>query len=381
MPYQLPNEDQNLAVDSFRRFLNAEIRPVVREYRDRFIPKEVMRELTRKIAPFGLPGCTIPVEHGGMGWTYTMQCMLFEELVAVSCDIALVVMINGGIAKRLAIMAPDHIRERYLPGMLAGEVFGCTGISEPDVGSNVAELKARAVRDGDHFIVNGEKTWITNGHYSDFIICTVRGEKGLSHILIDREEHGYESRNIDKIGLRSQSTAQIFISDARVPATNLMGEEGAGLKNTMKMFEMARGQVGMLSVGLMRAALEDSIAYAKERKQFGKVIAGHQLVAAKIADMAMLLDAARLMCHRVFGMIDAGVRCDLQASMAKAFASEAAVKVCRDAVQLHGGNGITTEFNVERYLRDAVIIPIPDGTTEIQRLYISRHLTGVSAFA
>jgi alkylation response protein AidB-like acyl-CoA dehydrogenase len=278
------------------------------------------------------------------------------------------------------VSATPALRERYLPGVLAGKLFGSVAISEPDVGSNVAELKTRAVPDGDHFIINGEKTWISNGVYSDLVICTVRSDKGLSHILIDRQEHGYEARNIDKIALGSQSTAQLFFTDVRVPAANLIGPEGEGLKNTMKMFEHARGHVGTLSVGLMRAALEDSIAYAKERKQFGKVIASHQLVAAKIANMAMQLDAARLMCQRVFGMIDAGVRCDVQASMAKAFATEAAVHVCRDAVQLHGGNGITKEFNVERYLREAIVIPIPDGTTEIQQLIISRALTGVSAF-
>jgi acyl-CoA dehydrogenase len=379
MPYQLPTEEQNLAVESFRKFLQAEVKPVAKEYRDRFIPKAKMRELTERIADFGLPGCTIPVEYGGMGWSFTTQGMLFEELVACSCDIALCVMLNMGLTSMLCNARPE-VRERYMPDALAGKIFGSIGISEPDVGSNVAELKTRAVRDGDHFIVNGEKTWITNGVYSDVLICTVRGEKGLSHILIDRKEHGYESRNIDKIALGSQSTAQIFITDARVPATNIIGEEGEGLRNTMKVFENARAHVGTLSVGIMRTALEESIAYAKERKQFGKVIAAHQLIAAKLANMAIMVDAARLMCQRVFGLIDAGVRCDMQASMAKAFATEAAVKVCRDAVQLHGGNGITKEFNVERLLREAVIIPIPDGTTEIQQLIISRALTGVAAF-
>ncbi|QGZ58570.1 acyl-CoA dehydrogenase family protein [Paraburkholderia acidiphila] len=379
MPYQLPTEDQNLAVESFRKFLQSEVKPVAKEYRDRFIPKEKMRELTERIAEFGLPGCTIPVEYGGMGWSFTMQGMLFEELVACSCDIALCVMLNMGLASMLCNARPE-VRERYMPDVLAGKIFGSIGISEPDVGSNVAELKTRAVRDGDHFIVNGEKTWITNGVYSDVLICTVRGDKGLSHILIDRKEHGYESRNIDKIALGSQSTAQIFITDARVPATNVIGEEGEGLRNTMKVFENARAHVGTLSVGIMRAALEESIAYAKERKQFGKVIAAHQLIAAKIANMAIMVDASRLMCQRVFGLIDAGVRCDMQASMAKAFATEAAVQVCRDAVQLHGGNGITKDFNVERLLREAIIIPIPDGTTEIQQLIISRSLTGVAAF-
>ncbi|CAG9167893.1 Acyl-CoA dehydrogenase [Cupriavidus laharis] len=380
MPYQLPTEDQTLAVESFRKFLQSEIKPVAREYRDRFIPKEKMRELTQRIAEFGLPGCSIPAELGGMGLTFTMQGMLFEELVACSCDIALAVMINLGLPLLLT-GASQELRDKYMADALAGKIFSSVAISEPDVGSNVAELKTRAVRDGDHYIINGEKTWISNGEYSDVVVVTCRTESGLSHILVDRKEHGYESRNIDKIALGSQSTAQLFFQDVRVPVTNLIGKEGEGLKNTMKLFEVARGHVGTLSIGLMRASLEESIAYAKDRKQFGKPIAAHQLVAAKIANMAMLLDASRLMCHRVFGLIDAGIRCDMEASMAKAFATEAAVRACRDAVQLHGGNGITKEFNVERYLREAIIIPIPDGTTEIQQLAISRALTGISAFA
>lgn len=380
MPYQLPTEDQTLAVESFRKFLQSEIKPVAREYRDRFIPKEKMRELTQRIAEFGLPGCSIPAELGGMGMTFTMQGMLFEELVACSCDVALAVMINLGLPLLLT-GASQELRDRYMADALAGKIFSSVAISEPDVGSNVAEIKTRAVRDGDHYIINGEKTWISNGEYSDVVVVTCRTETGLSHILVDRHEHGYESRNIDKIALGSQSTAQLFFQDVRVPVTNLIGKEGEGLKNTMKLFEVARGHVGTLSIGLMRASLEESIAYAKDRKQFGKPIAAHQLVAAKIANMAMLLDASRLMCHRVFGLIDAGVRCDMEASMAKAFATEAAVRACRDAVQLHGGNGITKEFNVERYLREAIIIPIPDGTTEIQQLAISRALTGISAFA
>lgn len=379
MPYQMPTEDQKLAVEGFRRFLAAEIKPVAQEYKDRFIPKDKMREMTRKIARFGLPGCTIPVEYGGMGLPYTTQGLLFEELVACSVDIALTVMINNGSAKRM-VSAPPAIRDRYLPGLLAGEVFGCAGISEPDVGSNVAEIKTRAVRDGDHYVINGEKTWISNGFYSDFIMCFAKTESGLSQIVIDRKEHGYEARNIDKIALNSQSTAQVFITNARVPASNVIGDEGTGLRVAMQAFEHARAHVGMLSVGIARAAFEEAVVYAKERKQFGKPIAAHQLIAAKIADMAMLVDSARMMCFRVFGMMDAGIRCDLEASMAKAYATEAAVKVCREALMLHGGNGLTKAFNVERYLREAIVIPIPDGTTDIQRLFISRRITGISAF-
>ena len=379
MTYQLPTEEQRLAVESFRKFLNAEIKPIAREYVDRFIPKEKMREITQAIAEFGMPGAAVPVEHGGLGLGYVTQGMLFEELVTVSVDIGLCVMINNGAAEFL-VDAPAHLREKYLPGLLAGKIFGSFGISEPDVGSNVIDIKTRGVRDGDHFIINGEKTWISNGHYSDYIICTTRtGDRELSHILIDREEHGYESRNIEKIAMNSQSTAQIFITDARVPVANVIGQEGAALKNTMKVFEKARAHVGMLSVGLMRAAVEETIAYVTDRKQFGKPIAAHQLVSAKLAEMATLTDASRLMCFRALSLIDAGVRCDLQSSMAKWFATEMGVKVCRDAVQLHGGNGLTKAFQVERLAREAIVIPIPDGTTEIQKLVIGRGLTGISA--
>ncbi|MFJ4433396.1 acyl-CoA dehydrogenase family protein [Pseudomonas sp. NPDC089395] len=379
----MPSEEQRLAVESFRKFLDAEIRPVARRYGDQHIPKERMREITQGIAEFGLPGVSVAEEHGGLGLDLVTEAMLFEELCAVSVDIGLCVMINKGMAVTLAELPASqaHLRERYLPDIMAGRTFGGFCISEPDVGSNVADIKATGNRDGEHFIIKGEKTWISNGHYSDFLITTVRtGEKALSHILVDREEHGYETRNIDKIALNGQSTAQVFFDGARVPASNMVWEEGSGLKNTMKLFEKARANVGMLSVGLMRASLEASISYAKERQQFGKPIAAHQLVAAKIAEMATLTDAARLMCFRAFSMMDAGIRCDVQSSMAKWFATEMAVKVCRDAVQLHGGNGLTKEFDVERLAREAIVIPIPDGTTEIQKLMISRALTGIGAF-
>lgn len=380
MKFEMPTDAQREAVESFRKYLNSVVRPIAREYHDRFIPKEKMQEITMGIAQFGLPGASIPEELGGMGLPLVTEAMLFEELVTVSVDIGLCVMINRGMTET-ACTLPEHLRDRYLPDMLAGRGFASFCISEPDVGSNVADVKVTARREGDYFVLNGEKTWISNGDYSDWIIVTARtGPKELSHIIVDRKEHGYESRNIDKIALNSQSTAQIFLSDVRVPVTNVLGGEGEGLKNTMKVFERARANVGMLSVGLMRAALEESIAYARERKQFGKVIASHQLVAEKIAEMATLCDAARLMCFRAFSMMDAGIRCDIQSSMAKWFATESAVKVCRDAVQLHGGNGLTKEFNVERLAREAIVIPIPDGTTEIQKLLISRSLTGIGAF-
>ena len=383
MNIQFPTQDQVAMVDAFRKFLHADIKPIARKYKDQHIPKEVMLEMTQGLAQFGLPGASLPEKFGGLGLDMVTESMLFEELVTVSVDIGLAVFINKGIPQMLCELPPEqqHLARKYVPDLLAGRTMSGACISEPDVGSNVADMKCTAKRDGDHFIINGEKTWISNGHYADWLIVTARtGPKALTHFLVDRKEHGFESRNIEKIALNGQSTAQVFFTDCRVPASNIMWEEGNALKNTMKIFEKARANVGMLSVGLMRAALEASIAYSKERKQFGKPIAGHQLIAAKIAEMATLLDASRMMCFRAFAMMDAGIRCDVESSMAKWFATENAVKVCRDAVQLHGGNGVTKEYDVERLAREAIIIPIPDGTTEIQKLIISRALTGIAAF-
>ena len=255
------------------------------------------------------------------------------------------------------------------------------GISEPDVGSDVAAVRTRAVRDGDHWVINGEKTWITNGAYSDLLVCTCRtGENQISHILIDRAESPYEVRDIEKMALNGQSTAQIFLSDCRVPVDNMLGQPGDGLRNTLKVFEIARCHMAMWSIGIARRALDEAIAYAKERSQHGRKIAGHQLIADKLANMATQIDAARLLTHRAIALVDAGVRAETECAMAKWFATEMAIGVTRDALQIHGGNGVTREFIVERLVREAIICPIPDGTTEIQKLIISRALTGVGAF-
>jgi alkylation response protein AidB-like acyl-CoA dehydrogenase len=310
--------------------------------------------------------------------------MLFEEVATTSVDLSVPVLINSFGAQMLEKLAPPHLRERYLPGLLNGELFVSMGISEPDVGSNVLEIKTRARRDGDHYIINGEKTWISNGVYSDFMICTCRTgddpRKGLTHFLLDRKEHPYESRNIHKLAWNSQSTAQIFLADVRVPASNMLGNEGEALKNTLSFFERSRVYVAAQGLGLARRALEEAVRYAKERRQHGKVIAGHQLISAMLAEMATGVDAARLLVYRAAAMIEAGVPAEMEAAMAKYFACEVAVKIARQAVQIHGGNGLTTEFLVEKLAREAIVTPIPEGTTQMQQLIIGRALTGVNAF-
>lgn len=385
MGHVIRNSEQLEAVESFRRFLADKIEPIVnKEYRDKFIPKEKMSELMQKLSEFGMVSGAVSEENGGLGLDWPTMTMLFEEVAACSVDLSVPVVINSFGAQMLEKLAPQHLRERYLPGLISGEQFVSVGISEPDVGSNVLEIKTRARRDGDDYIITGEKTWISNGSYSDFLICTCRtGEdprKGLTHFLLDRKEHPYEVQEIHKIGWNSQSTAQIFLNDVRVPASNIIGKEGEALKNTLSFFERSRVFVAAQGLGIGRRALEEAVAYAKERKQHGKVIAGHQLISGMLAEMATNVDAARLLVLRAAEMIGAGIPAEMEAAMAKYFACEMAVTVARQAVQIHGGAGVTKDFLVEKLARDAIVVPIPEGTTQIQQLIIGRCLTGVNAF-
>jgi alkylation response protein AidB-like acyl-CoA dehydrogenase len=385
MGHVFRSAEQAMAVDSLRRFLAAEADPMFnREYRDRFVPRDVMAGMMRQLAQFGLVSGVVSEAHGGLGLTWLTTLMLFEEVAATSADLSVPVLINSFGAHLLEKIAPSALRERYLPGLLAGDSFVSMGISEPDVGSNVLEIRTRALRDGDHWVINGEKTWISNGSYSDFLICTCRTsddpQRGLTNILIDRSEHGYEVRDIHKIAFNSQSTAQIFLSDVRVPVANTIGGEGQALRNTLALFERSRAFMAMQGVGIARRAFEEGLAYAKVRRQHGKVIAGHQLIAAMLAEMATKVDAARLLVFRAAQMLDAGESAEMEAAMAKYFACEAAVTVTRQAVQMHGGNGVTREFLVEKLAREAIVCPIPEGTSQIQQLIIARALTGVGAF-
>ncbi len=385
MGHVFRTEEQQAAIDGFKRFLDDKIGTIFsKEYRDEFVPREKMEKIMRELVQFGLVSGVVSEANGGMGIDWLTMIMLFEEVVVAASDLSVPVLINSFGAHMLEKLAPAHLRERYLPGLISGETFCSIGISEPDVGSNVLEIKTRARRDGDYFIINGEKTWISNGAYSDFLICTCRTgddpRRGLTHFLLDRKEHPYEVRDIHKIAWNSQSTAQIFLSDVRVPATNMIGNEGEALKNTLSMFERSRVFVAAQGLGIGRRALEEAVRYAKERRQHGKLIAGHQLISAMLAEMATNVDAARLLTYRAASMIEAGVPAEMEAAMAKYFACEAAVTVARQAVQIHGGNGVTREFLVEKLAREAIVVPIPEGTTQIQQLIIGRALTGVSAF-
>ena len=375
-----PDEEQRMAVESVRRFLDDKLEPEIRGHGPGFIPRQLMQRWTSELTQFGHITAPHAEQWGGLDMGWLTHLMVFEEIVYSSLDVAIPGFINAVGIELIRRNASSDLQDRYLPGLVAGELFVSIGISEPDVGSDVAAVKTRAVRDGDHWIINGEKTWITNGAYSDILICTCRtGDDEISHILIDRAESPYEVRDIEKMALNGQSTAQIFLTDCRVPAGNTLGQPGDGLRNTLKVFEIARCHMAMWSIGIARRALDEAIAYAKERTQHGRKIAGHQLIADKLATMATQIDAARLLTHRAIALVDAGIRAETECAMAKWFATEMAIGVTRDALQIHGGNGVTRDFIVERLAREAIICPIPDGTTEIQKLIIARALTGIGA--
>lgn len=375
---------QQTAVDGLRRYLDAEVEPLYNlQYRDTFVPKAVLMPILGKLAEFGLVSGVVCEERGGIGLDWPTALMLFEEVAATSADLTVPIVINTFGASLLDRLAPESLRERYLPGLLRGESVVSIAVSEPDVGSNVLEIKTRARRDGDHWVINGEKCWISNGSYSDFLICTCRtsdAPNGLTHFLLDRKEHPYEVREIHKVAFNSQSTTQVFLSDVRVPATSMLGQEGEALRNTLQLFERSRVYVAAQGVGIARRALEESVRYAGQRSQHGKLIAGHQLIAAMLAEMATNVDAARMLTYRAAEMVQAGLPAEMEAAMAKYFAAETAVKIARQAVQIHGGNGVTREFLVEKLARDALLVPIYEGTTQMQQLIIGRALTGIRAF-
>ncbi len=385
MGHVFRTETQQLAVDALRRYLQAEVESLYnRDYRDRLVPKDVLGPIMRRLSEFGLVCGLVGEADGGLGLDWPTALMLFEEVAATSPDLSVPVAINTFGAHLLEKVAPEPLKARYLPGLVRGETFVSIAVSEPGAGSNPAEIRATARRDGDGWILNGEKTWISNGTYSDFLICTCRTgddpRRGLTHFLLDREAHPYEVLEIAKVGYTSQSTTQIFLDDVRVPGENMVGPEGGALRNTLSLFESSRVFVAAQGVGIARRALEEALRYTGERRQHGKVIAGHQLVAAMLAEMAVNVDAARLLTLRAAEMIGAGLPAEMEAAMAKYHAAEAAVTVSRQAVQLHGGNGISREFLVEKLARDALLVPIYEGTTQIQQLIIARALTGVAAF-
>lgn len=372
------NDTQRSARDTARRFARERLGTAgVEADRNHRYPAEAVAELGR----LGMMGVFIPEKYGGAGLDHVSYALVIEELAVECASTAVIVSAHSSLASWPILgLGSEDQRERYLPKMAAGEWVGCFALTEPQAGSDAAGQRTRATLQGDSYIINGTKNFITNGPQASvalvFAMTDVsKGHRGISAFIAETSEPGFEVLRVEeKMGIRGSHSAQLGFNDLRVPRANLVGAEGEGFKVAMKTLDGGRIGIASQAVGIARASLEASLRYSHERQTFGRPIATNQAIQWKLADMAVDIDAARLLTLRAAALKDAGRPCTKQSAMAKLFAGEAAMKAATEAVQVHGGYGYTKEFKVERYFRDAKITEIYEGTSEIQRLVISNHV-------
>ncbi|MFE3543207.1 acyl-CoA dehydrogenase family protein [Nocardia sp. NPDC059177] len=338
-----------------------------------------------KLGALGFLGIGIDEQYGGSGGDALAYCVLLEELGRGDSAVRGIVSVSLGlVGKSIAAYGTEEQQARFLPPLCAGEQLGCFALTEPGTGSDAANLSTRATRDGADWVIDGTKIFITNGTWADVALVFARtggpGPKGVTAFLVPTDAPGFGRTEITgKLGLRGQATAELVLDRVRVPDALRLGDEGQGFRIAMAALDKGRIGVAAGCVGLARACLEASVRYAGEREQFGKPIAGYQLVQELLADMAVETEAARLLAWRAADLVDRGEPFGTAASMAKLFASEAAVKAANNAIQVFGGYGYIDEFPVAKYLRDARVLTLYEGTTQIQKLLIGRALTGVNA--
>ncbi|WP_225804257.1 acyl-CoA dehydrogenase family protein [Streptomyces sp. NK15101] len=349
--------------------------------------EQVDRAIVKKLGAVGFLGLTIPEEYGGSGGDHLAYCLVTEELGRGDSSVRGIVSVSLGlVAKTIASWGSEEQKREWLPRLAAGEALGCFGLTEPGTGSDAGNLATRAVRDGDAYVVNGSKMFITNGTWADVVLLFARtggapGHKGISAFLVPADAPGLTRRPVHgKLGLRGQATAELVLEDVRVPADAMLGPEGKGFAVAMSALAKGRMSVAAGCVGIAQAALDAAVRYAGEREQFGKPIASYQLVQELLSDIAVDVDAARLLTWRVADLIDRGRDFATAASKAKLYASEAAVRAANNALQVFGGYGYIDEYPVGKLVRDARVMTLYEGTSQIQKLIIGRALTGVSAF-
>ncbi|HEX6056941.1 MAG TPA: acyl-CoA dehydrogenase family protein [Intrasporangium sp.] len=366
-----------------RDFLDKEVLPHRAEWDRR---ESVDTALIPRLGEIGFFGLTIPEEYGGLGGDYITYCIGMEELGRADSSVRGIVSVSMGLVGKVILShGTEEQKHRYLPGIANGTQLGCFGLTEPDNGSDPATLKTRARRDGSDYVLNGQKIFITNGTWANVCLVFARtggdGPKGISAFLVPTDTPGFEAREIHgKLGLRGQATAEIFLTDVRVPESARLGEEGEGFRIAMHSLDKGRVSVGAGCTGIIQGCLEEVVKYTTERKQFGRPIASFQLVQDIIAQISVDVDAARLLTWRAADLIERGEPFGIEASKAKYFASEAAVRAANGALQAYGGYGYIDEYPVQKYLRDARVMTLYEGTSQIQKLLIGRAETGISAF-
>ncbi|WP_405106915.1 acyl-CoA dehydrogenase family protein [Micromonospora sp. NBC_01405] len=371
--------EERAIVDLVRDFVDREVKPVVRDLEhDNVYPEDLIKQM----AAMGMFGLTIPEPYGEVRVSTVCYAMVTEELARGWMSLAGVIGGHTVVAKLILLYGTEEQRQRYLPRMATGELRAAMALTEPGGGSDLQALRTVARLDGDEYVVNGSKTWITNARRSGLVALLCKTDPtatpphaGIS-VLLAEKGAGFEvSRDLPKLGYKGVESCELSFDDYRVPADAVLGGvPGRGFVQMMRGLEIGRIQVAGRAVGVGRAAFEDSLRYAQERESFGVQIWKHQSISNYLADMATRLTAARLMLHDSAERLDRGERCDLEAGMAKLFASETAMQIAMDALRIHGGYGYSTEFDVERYFRDAPLMIVGEGTNEIQRNIITRQL-------
>ncbi len=377
MDYEL-SDDLKALQDVARRFAAEHIAPHARKW-DR--EADIPRDLVAKLAELGFLGIFIPSDYGGVGLGDLGASVIMEEIARHCGATALMLDAHNALCSAHLIRAASEAQKaNYLTKLAAGEYLGAWALTEPGCGSDAAALTTTATLKGDTWVLNGAKQWITNGHYAGVFVVMARtkpdgGAKGISAFIVERGTSGLIiGPKEDKMGMRGSDTVGLTFEDCRVPKGNLCGKLGEGFVDAMKVLERGRITISAMSVGLARGALEESLAYSKQRVAFGKPIFEHQSIQFMLADMAMEIDAGRLLTRKAGILSDAGRPSNIEASMAKLFTSEMATRACLSAIQIHGGNGYTKEVPVERYMRDAKLCEIGEGSSQIQRMVIARHL-------
>lgn len=373
--FELP-ESQKMLQKMVREFAEQEIKPHVMKFDE---SQEFPLDIVRKMGEHGFLGAMIPIEYGGAGLTSLDFAIIMEELARIDPSVALVLAAHHGLClSHLWGFSNEEQKRKFVPDLASGKKIGAWGLTEPFSGSDAGGMKTTAVRDGDFYILNGVKTFITNASYaSTFVVMSMgtdsNGKKSHTAFIVEKGMPGFSiGKKENKLGFRASDTAQLILEDVRVPAANRLGEEGDGFKQALVTLDGGRIGIAALSVGIAQACLEASIRYAKERHQFGKTIGDFQAIQWKLADMQVETDAARLLTHRAAMLKMEGKKHSKEASIAKYFASETCCRAANEAVQIHGGYGYVKEFPVEKLYRDAKLMTIGEGTSEVQKMVIAK---------
>ena len=382
MDFEL-TEEQRMIQRTVREFAAQEILPFARD-NDR--AERFPDEIIRKMGELGFTGAPLPAEYGGMGLDFISEAILFEETGYADSSVRTTLSVQLSLVELTLLQwGTEEQKQRYLPRLARAEILGCFGLTEPGAGSDPASIQTTAVHEGREWILNGSKTWISNGGVADLAIVFAQTESGSRHrgmaaYLVERDTPGYETQDIKgKLGLRASNTAELILQNVRVPEENLLGQVGKGFAIAMSALDNGRFGVAAGCVGLAQACVDASVKYAQERTQFDRPIGSFQLVQALIADMIVETEAARLLVYRAGHAKNQETKSTLETSIAKLYASEAAFRVANKAIQIHGGYGYSDEYPVERHMRDARVASLYEGTTEIQKLIIARDALGIDA--